>query len=464
MKISKLLLTALIVIAITLGACEEDETITPVTVNFSNTEAGISNSSPQTEVSVIFSRPVPFEGSLVLDINSGPLVYGTSEDFYTSPEASGDQLELFYTQGDESVSFTVFAGDGLNIEQDESITISLVDMESSELERGQNSELIITFSENFVARNGIIEMNAGGADFPLQAYVDLSKISQTTVEKHSWDLGFYNESGMHYVTLNSPAGTMARPLSANDLNEVTAEDTIGFGFDMTIPPPGFDPSVGSIAWIDTPDGKLETTAFGEISSNDSENNVFIIKRGGGRDWKKVRVLQNGEGYTIQYADINATSFESAEILKEEAYNFTFFDLDNGITEVEPEKVSWDIMYSTYTEVLNLGAPGLDIPYLFNDYIIINRHEVKVATVMISDVPFENFTETNIENLDFKKEINAIGSTWRQGGGPGQAPSLLEDRYYILNDFEGNIYKLMFTRLTSTSGERGYPEFKFELVD
>ena len=463
MKIGKLLLST-IILAFALGACEEDEITAPVTVNFSSTEAGISSSASQAEINVVFSRPVPFEGSIQLTISSGSLIYGTAEDFYTSPEAANDQLELPFSEGDESVTFTVFSGEGLNIEQDESISFSFSENTSSDIIAGQNAEISVTFSENFVASDGVIEMNAGGAEFPLQAFVDLSKTSQSNIEKYSWDLGFYSNEGEFYVILNSAAGTMARPLDTNDLNAVTAEDTIGFAFDMTIPPPNFDPSIGSVAWIDTPDGNLETTAFGEISSTDSENNVFIIKRDGERNWKKVRVVRNGEGYTVQYADINATSFESAEITKDAAYNFTFYDLDNGITIVEPEKDSWDIMYSTYTEILNLGAPGTDIPYLFNDYIIINRYEVEVTMVMSAEVSFEDFTLTHLENLEFNSEINSIGSNWRQGGGPGSAPALFDDRYFVLKDAEDNIYKLLFTRLTSTSGERGYPEFRYELVN
>lgn len=442
--------------------CSDDDSVQQVTVNFTNREAGISSSAPSADVGITFSRAAPGSGEIQLAITSDDLTYGSEADFFTNPEAVNNIIILPYAAGEESVSFTITAGPALNIQANQTITIALQDS-NSDLIVGENVSLTVTFSENYVAPSGTIELDAGGETFVKQAFVDLSKLKQTTVNKHTWDLGFSTGAGAHYVALNSSAYTMARVIDKSDLNAVTAQDTLDFGYEMQIPPPNYDPSVGAIEWADTPDGNLETTAIGAINASNAENKVFIIKRDGDRNWKKIRVLQNGDNYTLQYADIAATSFETAEITKDENYNFIFFDLDDGAVNVEPTKDSWDIMYSTYTESLNLGGPGMDIPYGFKDYITINRYNTKIGMVMNDEKAYADFSSEDIASVDFNTAIDALGENWRDGGGPGSAPSLYEDRYFVLEDSEGSVFKIKFTRLTSTEGERGYPEFTFEIV-
>ncbi|MDX2303131.1 MAG: HmuY family protein [Microscillaceae bacterium] len=446
--------------------CNEEDEPQPITVNFTNTSVGISTDNPQVTVSITFSRPAATSGTLNISVNSNNLTYGQDQDFYTNPAANNNTLALNYRAGDDGLSFEVLAGTARNIQQDEQVVFSIDPQANTEVLVGINPTLSLTFSENFIALSGTVELNGGnqGSSINLnQAFFDLSKLLQTTVDKKSWDIGFYTASGEHRVVLNGSAGVMARPLNKNDLNAVTVQDTVGFAALMTIPPPGFDASIGSVAWIDAPDGDLSKTAFGNISATDTNNQVFIVKDATGTAWKKVRVLQNGANYTLQYADIEGTSFNTLTITKNQDYNHIFFDFTNGIVSVEPPKDQWDLMYGSYTEILNVGGPGADIPYSFNDYIILNRDQVSVAMVMTSAVSYEDFGISDLAALTFSSKTNAIGASWRQGGGPSSPPALYSDRFYVINDTQGNIYKLKFTRLTSTSGQRGYPEFIYEKV-
>ncbi len=302
-------------------------------------------------------------------------------------------------------------------------------------------------------------MNAGGPDFTKQAFINLSQNKAISIDKFTWDLGFYNGSE-HHVIINSSAQAMARPLDKTDLLSVTAEDTLGFASEMQI---GFTAQPIAAAWIDEPNGDLSKTAIAQISATENENVVYIIKRNGAnRNWKKVKITRNGSGYIVTYAAIDSDIISSVDISKSDAHNFNFFDLDNGLQDFEPEKDRWDFMYGTHTEKFPFG-PSV-IPYSFNDYIVINRYQTKVAQVMIAgDIKYESFDLSQAENLEFKTAINAIGSTWRQGGGPGQAPSLFNDRFYVIQDSADNFYKIRFTRLSSESGERGYPEFEYMLL-
>jgi len=434
-------------------ACGDDDEPQPITVNFTNLETGISSSSNSAEVSITFSRAASSDGEIVLSI-SGDLTYGEGADFFTTPTAVDNAITLTYESGDESVSFTVTAGEGLNIEEDKTITVSLDDT-GSNFVVGDNASVDVVFSENFIAPSGAVSLDAGGENFTKQAFVDLSKLTQTTVDKYSWDLGFYNESGEFYVQLNAAGKVMARMLDKNDLDQVSASDTTGFGATMTVPNYTNPDAAG---WVDTSDGNLTTSAFGEISATDADNKVFIVKRDGeDRNWKKVRVLRNGESYTVQYADIDASSFSSTDISKDDAFNFTSFDLDNGEVDVAPEKESWDIMYSSYTSLYPAGPDFLVVSY--NDFITINRHNTSIAMVLEEDVTYENFSPSHLDEVEFSNDIDAQASSWRDPF----AGIIYDDRFYLLNDSEGNFYKLKFTDLTSTDGERGYAQFKFEIV-
>lgn len=457
--LSTLLIVVLITLSTALTSCNESKEVEPITINFSNTEIGISSTNTSANIEIIFSRAVSTEGSLVLTLSSGNLVLGAEEDFDIEG-ASATEIVIAYEAGAESVFFTLLAGSGLNIAQEESLTISLQSTEESNLILGGNTTLTVTFSENFIAPSGTIELNGGGATFTNQAFVDLSKLSQTVVDKHTWDLGFSSGNDFRII-VNSSAAVMARPLEKTDLTSVIADDTLSFAYEMTIPPPNFDVSIESASWVDTPDGNLETTAFGSVSATDTDNKVFIIKRdGAGRNWKKVRILQSNNDYVLQYADISSTTFQTITIAKDLDYNFTFADLDNGIVSVEPAKSSWDIMYSTYTETLNFGG---DLPYLYNDFIVLNRNNTEVATVFTDDFGYEDFNLSNIELLTFESEIDALGENWRSGGGPTSGPALHTDRFFVIEDSDGHLFKLKFNRLTSLDGERGSPEFTFEII-
>lgn len=435
------------------SACSDDEgSPQPATVNFANTEANISNTASAAVIKISFSRAASNAGSIVLSIDDDELAYGPEADYYVEPEAEDNKIILDYVAGAEGVQFTLHAGEGLNIQEDREVVITLSDT-NGRLNIGQNTSVRILFSENFVASSGTITLDAGGEAFGLQAFVDLSKLTSTSIDKYTWDLGFYSGEG-HHVIVNNAAYIMARPLDKTDLNSVTAADTTGFGGVVSVP--NFDPTSGASSWIDDHSGDLAKTAFGTISGTASENKVFIIKRDGdGRNWKKVRVLQHGDGYTLEYADIDATTFSSVDIAKDDAANFTFFDLDNGLTTVEPEKDSWDISYGTYA--IRYAFSGAAIPYGFKDFITINRHNTSAALVLTENIAYEDFGAGDIASLDWNTAVDAIGDDWRST----QPLELYTDRFFVLKDAQDNYYKIKFTAMSNSSGERGYASFNFE---
>ena len=70
--------------------------------------------------------------------------------------------------------------------------------------------------------------------FPNKVFIDLSANRETPIQRTSFDLGFYNGADDYRVTLNSATGMLAKQIAKNDLNAVTATDTLGFSNEVVI--------------------------------------------------------------------------------------------------------------------------------------------------------------------------------------------------------------------------------------
>lgn len=324
--------------------------------------------------------------------------------------------------------------------------------------------------------SAIMDPEVGGSAQPNQVFIDLSSESQTVVQRNSWDLGFYAGNEFR-VILNNSTSALARAIESTDLTTVTAEDTIGMGAQLDIdaifgslfgaPPAWLDQAQN---WTDQPDGSLEGTAIAGISATASENKVYIINRGKNADgtargWMKARILRNASGYTLQYAQINATNINEIQIAKNSDYNFNYVSFDQGAVQVEPERAKWDIAFTIFTNLLPISATA-KIPYAYNDFVIQNRANVQVAVVSTEDYTYDAFTLANAGELNFSSAITTIGSSWRIVAQPGsdQETGVDTSVFYVLKDSDNNTYKLEFTRmLDAVSGERGYPQIKYDLL-
>jgi hypothetical protein len=269
---------------------------------------------------------------------------------------------------------------------------------------------------------------------------------------------------------------MAYALDKTDLASVTNADTAVLRSRLSLdavfaainsnPTPEWVPS--AIGWIDDPTGDLTKTAIAQVSAAASENKVYIINRGSGPGtpatalgWKKIRIIRNGNGYTLQHADIAASTFSELQITKNSTIGFQYINFNTGNVEVEPTSDKWDIAWTGFANSTNFGSGP--VPYYFQDVVLQNRSGLQTVQVLTSTKTFEAFTEADLNSLDFSTQSQTkIGTNWRSGGGPGGPPSIRTDRFYVIKDADNNYYKLKFTALT-TNGERGRPQFEFALI-
>jgi hypothetical protein len=385
---------------------------------------------------------------------------------------TGNAVALPVAAGATAASFKVKKVPGTLLDGDESITFSLQAV-SDALVLGEKKELKLSFAE-IVAVQATMDPSVGGPQQPNKVFIDLSANRQQSLGRDAWDLGFATANGQFRVILNSSSAMMALAVNKTDINAVTAADTAGLSIKLSTdaifaaatsqnPPSWLNEAKN---WIDEPTGDLTKTAIAEIAATEADNKVYIINRGKNPDntqrgWKKVRILRNGTGYTVQHADIAATSFQTIQVTRNNAYAFNYINFNTGSIEVEPAKDKWDIAFTVFTNTTALGPTTL-IPYVFLDVVLQNREAVQAVQVLTSTISYENFGEANVTGLTFSSSQLAIGTNWRTGGGPNSGPAVRTDRFFVVKDADNNYYKLRFTAL-SQNGERGRPRFEFALV-
>ncbi|MCH8533859.1 MAG: hypothetical protein LAT51_02205 [Flavobacteriaceae bacterium] len=467
------LLIHFFLIGILLTACSSDDdnaSTVEFVVAFEQPSIQLSNDLQSREVQLMFSRPAPQNGTLNIQINSDSSVY--DEDFSTFPEAVENQLELSFEAGETNTNFTFEQLTQVLEGEEKSIEFEITEVSIPNTVFSGNTFLTVNLSES-AALGGSFEAEVGGPNQPNQVFINLSGQQQTVVSRDAWDLAFYsgnkNRVILNYSTQMAVGKTEFTNLA--EVNQATVETLI-----PQIAIGNFNPE--NMVFVDEPSGDLNQTAMDEVSSNPEENHVYILNLGNeigtdtpqpgsvavsgvARGYLKIRVLLEGDQYLLQYADLNATEFNEVSIPKSSGFNHTFFNLNQqSIVQVEPEKHQWDLNFTVFTnEIPNAGS------YMFTDFILTNRHGgTKAYQVNTDELSYSEFTYENVDPAKFSNDQRTIGSNWRQGGGPGQAPSLFEDRFFILQDTQENVYKLRFSALLSETGERGFPAFEYQLLN
>lgn len=458
-KPSRLLSLLCVTFALIFSACEDDPRLPDNELEFEAPVVGIGTEEESLTINLTLSRAASADVTLLLSVNGGTLQYGT--DFTTTPAATENMITVVIPAGETSAELVLTKVDGIGFAGDETVVFEIASIDGTPVV-GTNSKITVKFSE-ITVNNAAMNIQGGGPTFPNRVFIDLSANRQTVASRTGWDFGFYTAAGQFKVILNSSVSMLAKPIDKSDLTTVVTADTIGFTESLTVD--AF--STANMAYIDEPAGGLTNLAIDDISATASENKVYIVNRGKDaagvqRSWKKIRVLRNGDNYTIQHADINSATFQTIEVTRNNAYLFNYVSLDaNAVVQPEPEKGKWDIAYTTFINQTNLGE-GF-IPYIFNDFIIQNRSGVETAQVFVATVgEYENFDAADLTGITFVSSQTNMGSSWRNGGGPGAAPSLRTDRFYLVKDADGNIYKLKFTALTQ-DGERGRPSIEYALI-
>jgi hypothetical protein len=451
----KKLLSIICAMIILLTACKKnDPPLVDNIINFQADKQGFSSDEAFSDIKLSLSRSSDAAVPVKVKLQTTGLTYGT--EFTTEPAAVNGSIDLVIPSGSNAATIKVIKAAGVLLNGTETIAFEIASA-SSPILLGSTSRMQLTFSSIVSTGTQLtLEGGTGGSAAVNSVYVDLSANKQTSVLRDSWDLGFASGSEFR-VTLNNTLAASVLPTTKTDINTVTAADidptklALGFG-------------QGTFNIFDDVNGDLSKTAIAEIAANDTDNKVYIVNRAGGSgtvlpiaDLIKIRILRNSTtGYTLQYAKLNETTFKTLTVAKDTKYNFRYISFAKGAVEVEPAKANWDIQwgYSIYYT----GA----IPYAFSDLVFSNHLSgTQVAEVLASTISYDAYAESNITTTTFSASRNTISSNWRvtSGGTVG----VKADRFYVIKDSAGNVYKLKFISFGPDGGTRGYPVLSYALV-
>ncbi|MFY7829452.1 MAG: HmuY family protein [Flectobacillus sp.] len=445
--------------ALVVSSCKDTEIALPDNLaQFEATQQGIDAATTESVIKVKLSRAVESTTSVTLQLTATGLTYGT--EFSTEPAASNNQITLQVPAGSSETSFKLTKKAGIFLSGSESLAVKITSTTNSVLV-GTNAELTVKFTA-IVSEGSTLKLNGGtgGSSAVNSVWVDFSNNSQTAVARAAWDLGFYTGSSF-VVKINNLTAATAIVTTKTDINQVSAADTVGKNLTL-----GFE--TAHFALVDDVTGDISKTVIAAVSATDADNKVYILNRGTGgatakKDLMKLRVLRNTSGgYTLQYAKLNETSYQTMTIAKDASLQFVYTSFDStSPVSVEPAKEKWDIQWTGALYKTALSATA-DIPYYFSDQVFINHLAgVQAAEVLTSTVSYDAFAESNISSITFGNNRSVIGANWRATTG---TVGVKTDRFYVVKDASGNVYKLKFLNFTSADGgERGYPNIEYKLV-
>ncbi len=433
-------------------------------VNFETSELGIDGDETRATLTLTLDYAQQTDVTVCISLQGLGVGYGTQ--YTTQPEADNNTINLCIPAGQTGGTVTVTKIGETFFDGNESIAFKLASVNAPCVIGTKHAGLTLKFSP-LQSQGGSLELNGGegGSNAANSVFVDLSANRQTTVLRKSWDFGFYCKDDDFRAIINYASLAAAKKLDKNDLATVAAADTLGLGSTLVI---SMNASMG-MEIVDDPEGDLTKTAIASVSEVDANNKVYIINPGSEsgtppRDWMKIRVLRKNNGYTLQYAKIADATYKTIDIPKDAAYSFKFVSCEaNSIVSVEPEGAKWDIVWTR--GVYPFFYMGSNIPMPYSDLVFVNTTGgTKAVEILTSSITYEAFSSANVNDALFANSNRiSIGSGWRSTGGPSGGAGVKSDRFYVVKDPSGSVYKLRFTSLTGNGNKRGYPNIQYALL-
>lgn len=449
----KLLFLSLAFISLIIVSCKDDDAPLPDnTLNFSTTEIGMDESESLKSFTISIDRATTASVKVVLGLTESGVTY--AQEYTTTPAASNGQIEITIAAGQTSASVSLTKVANALFDGDETVKLSLKTISDTEVLQGTATETTVSFGA-IVSGGSELTLNGGegGSSAANSVFVDFSNNEQTSVARKSWNLGFYCGSEFA-VILNNTTISTAKEVNIGIDAIVSSADSAKYATALAL-----TYTADNFALLDDWAGDLTKTVI-------KADKVYVVNLGESQTpLYKVKVSQKDNNtYTLQYAKINESTVKSIDVVKDSKYSFVYVSFaENKTVAVAPQKAKWDI---EWTKTLYQTASGsATIPYSYADFVLINAKDGAQAVEVLTSVKaYADFTKSDVASLTFGTSVDVIGSKWRSGGGPTSQPSVKTDRFYVVKDSAGNIYKLQFVSMgAGDGGTRGYPQIKYALL-
>lgn len=278
-----------------------------------------------------------------------------------------------------------------------------------------------------------------GGNYANQIYYDLetnSIIRQNNREV--WDLAFESGDNGFHILLNESRVMAAAISNETDINALTSDAGLHYKWDHQT---GVFDSIAIRDWQGS--GKVYAIDLGTSLTGTSL----------GKKKLKVLSVTNTE-YQIQFADLTSTSFQTFTIPKSTTAGFTYFSMtgSGSIKDIEPDKGTWDLIFTAYCHVFDEHTPYSVVG------VLSNRFGVKVQEV---STPFANMNYSDIVESSFKDSINVIGYNWKTYDFDNGTYVVSSNRTFIVKTVLGRYYKMRFIDYYDDNGIKGAPKFELQ---
>ncbi len=272
---------------------------------------------------------------------------------------------------------------------------------------------------------------------------------QAENENGIWVIKFGAQEKDWHIRINSSDTWVVYPSGTSDENSIPEKPPTE---DLVFDHSSGDPDSSAFAgWVSF---SGEDTIYSE--------DIYLIGKYDGITFRARFAAQflyiDGLEYLFRLKDWPTGEWKEHSILKSDLYNYIYFNTEdsNTVPGIEPEKNSWDLLFTLYGSILftNDGAP---IPYYVRG-VLLNRYMTRVAIDSTS-----NFHDINFDNIDdyqFSTQQDIIGYEWKAvkvDFVSGTAVYTIRPGItYIIMDTEGFFYKMRFISYYNSQGEKGFP--------
>jgi hypothetical protein len=222
--------------------------------------------------------------------------------------------------------------------------------------------------------------------------------------------------------------------------------------------------------FDKSDGNPDSLAIGPwftMNGQDtvSLNHVYLLQRGmdeSGNDLGIRQIIFDSlkyGTYYFRYTGLAGGTVYSGSISKDPSVNYLWFSLDGAgsIQHNEPEKISFDLLFTQYTTLLFTDI-GEAYPYLVTG-VLLNRTRVEAAIDTVHD--FSAITFDIAKSLSYSSAPDAIGYDWKFYDFDAGSYTVRTGLSYVIRDTKGYFYKLRFIGFYNKQGQKGYPAVEFQ---
>lgn len=291
-----------------------------------------------------------------------------------------------------------------------------------------------------------------GAGNTLDVFYSLQNGAVSSVSNENWDIAFNTNMMAADIRINGGKGVELYAYPHGDISDFSSVDTAGIASWTQL----FNSSETWDIGAFNANATGATFDYGWGAYNMSSHSVvgdslFVIKTLAG-DYKKIWIESLiGGNYNFKFANLDNTglTIKSVTLSTYGTKNYFYYSIDNDLViDREPANTTWDFVATKY------NAPHTQLGHFPSTGILTNRgvktREARNIDVTVASWP--NFVE--------EEKIDVIGTDWKIYDMTTHTYGIQDELSYFVTDKSGNIWQIIFTAYTSSTGEI---EFTKEMI-